>query len=203
MNVKILLTGLFLLILVGCATQGASIDTYSDASFSKESIRSLAILPIRNARLVPSEATTLNRRLVQGINGKGPNLQLIGPTEANDIINENNLVDLYTQFLQSFATSGIADKSKLKEIGNALGADAIFQAEIMGVEQRDGQFGWSVAKSEITVRATILDTKTGRLLWEASAAGKARSATTLADAPPMVRAITPAIEKILENLPQF
>jgi len=193
----ILLVGL--VILTGCGER-ATIDTYSDPSFSKGSISRLAIFPMQNTRLAPSQSRQVNRDVTQGVNSINPNIEIMGASKATRIINEHKLADEWAQFLDDYNSSGVPNSQILFKIGDALNVDAIMQGEIVDVYQIDGKYGSNTAMSRVTVRYSILSTDSGKLLWEATSRGSSESATTMADAPPLIEVIKLAQEKILNNL---
>ena len=116
------------------------------------------------------------------------------------IRDRHSLADEWAKFLDDYNSSGIPNSQLLFEIGDALNVDAIMQGEIVDVYQRDGKYGGDTALSRVTVRYSILSTDSGKLLWEATSRGSRESATTLADAPPLIEVIQLAQEKILNNL---
>jgi hypothetical protein len=188
-----------LVLLTGCG-DSATIDTYSDPSFTKGSISKLAVFPMQNTRLAPSQSRQVNRDVTQGVNSINPNIEIMGAAKATRIINEHSLADEWAKFLDDYNSSGIPNSQLLFEIGDALNVDAIMQGEIVDVYQRDGKYGGDTALSRVTVRYSILSTDSGKLLWEATSRGSRESATTLADAPPLIEVIQLAQEKILNNL---
>jgi hypothetical protein len=188
-----------LVILTGCG-ESATIDTYSDPSFSKGSISKLAIFPMQNTRLAPSQSRQINRNITRGVNSINPDIKIMGAREATRVINQNNLADEWADFLEDYNSSGIPNSQILFEIGDALNVDAIMQGEIVDVFQRDGRFGGNVAMSRVTVRYSVLGTDSGKLLWEATSRGSSETATTLSEAPPLIEVIKLAQEKILNNL---
>lgn len=189
-----------LVILTGCGER-ATIDTYSDPSFSKNSISKLAIFPIQNARLAPSESRQINRNVAQGIHSMNPNIKIMSSAIATNTLNDYNMSGLWAKFITDYNASGIPNSQILFEIGDVLNVDAIMQGEIVDVHQRDGKFAIHTAMSRVTIRYSILSTDSGKLLWEATSRGTKETATTVEDAPPLIEAIKLAQQKILDNLP--
>ena len=192
---------LLTLLVAGCATSRATINTFVDPAFSKGSIERLAVFPIRNARFAPSEAQQLNRRISTVIHAKNPAIELISSVEVINSLNERELADDWATFLDNYVASGVPDANALREIGTAVGVDAIMQGEIVNVFQQDGSYGGSKGQTRVTVRYTLLDCRDGRLLWEASSDGVKTTATTLDHAPPIIEAVQLAMDKILDNVP--
>lgn len=187
--------------LIGCATSSASINTYVDPSYSGSNLQRLAIFPIRNTRLAPSEAQQLNRDLSQAINKRKPSLVIVSSAEAINVLNEKGLADEWARFLDNYNASGIPNAAVLKDIGDALGVDAIIQGEIVNLQQTDGVYGGNKGTTRVTVRYSMMGVQSGKLLWEASSDGLRTTATTVEAAPPVIEAIKLAQAKILSTLP--
>jgi hypothetical protein len=185
----------------GCSTHKATIDTFTDASMSRGSVRSIAVFPIRNTRAAPSQAQVTNRKITQAVHASNPDVEVLGPAESVDILNAAGLADEWADFLERYVLSGVPDAEMLAEIGRALDCDAVLQGEVVNVFMRDGEWGSNKGETRVTVRFTMLDTRDGRLLWEASSDGVRKTAWATDNAPPLVEAIDLAVEKILQNLP--
>lgn len=185
----------------GCATQRATIKTFVEPSIQPESIRSVAVFPMRNVRLLPDESRELNRGVSQAFHQQNPNVRIVGPTESTTLLNQVGLTGKYSDFLRDYATSGIPNVNTLKEIGDALDVDAILQGEMFDIYQIDGAYGITAGKTSITVRYVLLSTRYGSVLWEATSNAKKETATTLESAPPLYEVILIAQNKILTALP--
>ena len=190
-----------IIFLIGCATQRATLRTFVEPSIQPGSIQSVAIFPMRNARLLPGEAREVNRGVSQAFHQQNPNVKIVGPTESTSLLNTEGLTEKYTDFLRDYATSGIPNVSSLKEIGNALNVDAILQGELFDIYQIDGAFGVNRGSTSVTVRYTLLSTSQGVVLWEATSNAKKTTATKVESAPPLYEVIIMAQEKILTALP--
>lgn len=195
--------GVAALMVAGCATSKATINTSTDPSFQRGDIQSIAVLPIRNTRAAPSEARQITRKVSQAIHKDAPSMNIVGPNEAVNLLNEHELADDWAEFLENYVKSGVPDAQTLSKIGEALGVDAICQGEVWNVQQEDGEWGGNKGETRVTVRFTILDARDGSLLWEASSDGVRGTSTTLGDAPPVIEAINLAVDKIVQNMPAF
>lgn len=190
-----------LLLCCGCSVHKATLNSYTDPTFKQGEIQRLAIFPIRNTRLAPSEAQELDRKIAQQVNRRDPKIKILGASEAVQILNEKKLAESWAVFLGNYVSSGIPDANALRTFGDALGVDAIMQGEIVGIVSEDGD-SWNLkGNTRVTVRYTMLGVKSGKLLWEASSDGIRRNAGTSGEAPPVIEAVTLAIEKILEAVP--
>lgn len=186
---------------LACSTSKATIDTHTDASYSAQDVQSVAVFPIRNTRAAPSESRQVTRKITQAIHNDAPELELVGPNEAVDLLNKKELADDWAEFLENYVKSGVPDASMLRKIGTALGTDAVIQGEVVNVFQQDGEYGGNKGETRVTVRFTMLGTRDGTLLWEASSDGLRETATTLDDSPPVIEAVNLAVDKIIENMP--
>jgi hypothetical protein len=191
---------LLLTSLIGCST--LKIKTYVDPSFQSKSIRSIAIFPIRNVRLLPDEARQINQNISQQLLGKNPGVRILGPAESIDLLNKNDLSDAYSNFLRNFSLSGIPNTVTLTQIGNSLDVDAIFQGEIFEIYQHNGQFGVDINSStSLTVHYVLLSTRNGSILWQATCSAKKNTATVFEQPPPLYEVILIANEKAMSGFP--
>jgi hypothetical protein len=183
-----------------CATSTASLKTYSDPSIHGGGIEAVAVLPMRNARLMADESRELNRSFTQALTIQNPSLVVLGPAEAVDAMNRANLAERYSDFLRNYAASGVPDARVLQQMGAALNVDAIFQGEVFDIREQDGVYGGDRGETQVTVRYALLGTS-GTVLWEATSRGVRTNATTIGKAPPQYEAIALAQEKIVSSLP--
>jgi hypothetical protein len=174
---------------------------YVDPTFKMDNIESIAIFPIRNARVALNESNQINRKIAMSINNSQSNIRVLGPVETINILNENDLAEYWADFLDNYIMSGIPDQKRVKAIGDALEVDAFIQGEILDIQQKDGVFGYYAGKTRVTVRYTMIDTGDAKVLWEATSDGISSTATTLESAPPIISAIEVAVDKIISNLP--
>jgi hypothetical protein len=189
------------LVVCSCALQTATINQFVDPTYGPGTVNKLAVFPIRNQRLAPSEAQQVNRKISTAINQKNPSIQIMAAPEATQLLNDNGLAESWASFLDNYISSGVPDVKKLRSIGEALGVDAILQGEMVNVFQQDGRYGLNAGTTRVTVRFSLLGIKDGKLLWEASCDGLATTATTVEPAPAVIQAINVALDKIVQNLP--
>jgi hypothetical protein len=198
---KQLAAALLLCAVVGCSVNKGTINTYADQSLQPGTISSVAVFPIKNARLAPSEARQINRKIATAISQARPEINIVSDAEAVEMLNRQGLADDWAVFLDRYVSSGVPDSGELRRIGLALGVDSILQGEMVNIVQQDGAFGINKAQTRITVRYSLLGTKDGKVLWEASADGIRGSASTVAEAPPVIEAVNLAVDKVVDNLP--
>ena len=190
-----------LTLLVGCAASSASINTFIEPGLDISQLHRIAVFPVRNTAIVPSEARQLNRDISQAINRRKPSIVIISSAEVIDVLNQKGLVDEWARFIDTYNSSGIPNSGLLKEIGSALGVDAILQGEVLNIHQVDGVYGGNKGTTRVTVRYSMIGVSEGKLLWEASSDGFRTTVTTVEPAPPLIQAIKLAQDKILSTLP--
>jgi hypothetical protein len=189
------------LFLSGCAALSANIKSYVDPGFTGATIHRLVVFPIRNRLLTAIEAQQLNRDLAKAISRKEPSILIVGSVQAFKLLNENGLADQGLRFLDNYYSSDRPNASVLKKIGQSLGVDAIIQGEIVNIKQTDGVYRISEGTTRATVRYSMTEVKSGKLLWEASSDGSVTTVTTLEPAPPIIYAVLLAQSEILAALP--
>ena len=203
MKLTAIAVALILFIIVSCAVQKATINTYVDPNYQSGRINKIAVFPIRNTRLAPSESQQINRKISMALKQRNAQIEIMSSAEAIRLLNDYDLADDWAVFLDNYVTSGVPDSKILGEIGNALNVDAILQGEIVNIFQEDGQVGYGGNRgtTRVTVRFTMLDVKDGKLIWESSSDGIKGTATKLESAPPIIDAVNLAVDKILTSLP--
>lgn len=189
------------LALAGCASEGANLSAFTDPTFAPGRVRSLAIFPVLNASVAPAEGQRINQSIGPRIAAKNPSLRIVSPAEATTKINAAGLAARWATFLENFTSSGIPDSVALRQIGEAVGADAILQGAVLSLEQDDGQYGVNKGTTKITVQFSLLDARSGKLLWQAASEGRSITATTVEAAPPLGDVIALATDKLLDGMP--
>ena len=189
-----------------CATSNATLNTYIDPGFDAGSVESLALLPSLNPSLAPSETRELTLRVSQGIKERSPNVSIVGPAEAAQLLNDAGLADAWATFLMTYDPSGVPDREVLRSVGDALDVDIIVHGGTLNVYQVDGGGdGTSGGKGQtrVTVRFTMLDTRAGLLVWEGISDGMKKNTASWHDAPPVVEVVELAVDKLLLAMPRM
>jgi len=191
----------FMIVLLSCSTNKGTINSYIEPTYTKGSINKIAVLSIRNARFAPSESRTINKRIIQSLIAKNPNLEIVSPSEALRKINESEFADKWADFVEDYYTSGIPNRKILNEISKILNVDAILQGQMINVQQIDGN-GWNVkGQTRVTISFSIIETKSAKTIWEVTSDGIRRNALELNPAPPVSEAVSLAIDKVSANMP--
>ncbi len=191
-----------LLLLGGCAVNRGTINSFYEPSYIVGSVRSLAVPGIRNARLAPAESQQIGRSVNQAIASQNPNVRMVSANTFNNLLNDLGLVDDYSDFIEDYVTSGIANREFLEQL-NAQDIDAVLLSEISKVYQQDGAYGRNAGESRVTLSFTIMDTATNDVIWTASADGVRSTASNVGSAPPLIEAINLAVEKVREAVPRL
>lgn len=194
---------LLLVTLLACTSTNTSVRTYTDPSVGTTTIGSLAVLPVRNAPVAQSESIRLNREIAQTVQRQNPSLKITGPVESIQLLNDAGLVDKYDRYLVALAQSGIPNAEVLNQVGAALSVDAIMQGQLLGLYQEDGSYPGRAGVTRFALRYSIVSTKNGMLLWEASADVKKKTATVFESAPALEQVLPEATQTILKSIPRF
>jgi len=187
------------MVISSCSGNRARVNTYTDPSFDQTTIKSIAILPMRNSQIALSDSMMINRTLAEHLHRSRQDISIVGPEESVNALNEANLTDAYSAFLSTYYTSGIPNRKTLLEMGKALNADAIMQGGVIEISQADGN-GWDrEATARATVKYSLISTKKGSIIWDSTAEGQAW--TEMKQAPSIIDTVGPAINKIFEGFP--
>lgn len=184
-------------------TSSSKIKTYTNPSFSRDVIKSLALLPIRNISLSPNEGTEINRMFYKEVTSRNPSKRILDPLTTVKLLNDANLVSLYDQFLREFENTGVPNNNLLKQLGEQLKSDALIQGVVQNFSQQDARYGGNAAKTSATLRYVIISTTTGDILWESSCAASKSSVTTLGKTPPLFDVLEKAQKQIITSVPKL
>ncbi|MGH9369255.1 MAG: hypothetical protein ACRD3M_16460 [Thermoanaerobaculia bacterium] len=198
------LISLFLLAcLYGCASSKTTVRSYTDPTAGTRRLSAIAVLPMRNAAVAQAESIRMNREVAQTVQRQNPQLKVLGPVEAVQLLNQHNLVAEYDLYLTTLAQSGIPNAEIMRRIGQALQVDAIMQGQIVGLFQQDGAYGRNAGITKFTLRYSIVSTQDGLLLWETFGDVDERTATTVENAPALELVLPKATAIILKSIPRF
>jgi hypothetical protein len=189
--------------IIACATApkgSVNLQSSVDPSLRANAVKSIAVFPIRNIRLSPDEQREVNKGMVIGFQTSNPRLTILGPGEAVTQLNAANLAETYSEFLRNYSQSAIPDVNALNKVGNSLHIDAILQGDTFDIVQYDGHSNL-YGNTSLTVRYTLLGTKTGDILWQATARVKEMSKKPNIPAPTLYQTMQKGQEKILSQLP--
>jgi len=186
------------ILFTGCVAKRVTLKTFIDPSIQSASVKTVAVFAMRNTAFSPGETMEMDRTITQAFFQKNNAVTAIGTSDAEILLNKENLADEYASFLSGFESSGMANTVFLNKLKAKLSVDAILQGKLSEVMQNDKMRGLP-AKTTVTVRYTLLSTSTGRILWEATS--NAVIQTHKRFAPPIYEVATLAQNKIISSIP--
>lgn len=189
-----------LFLLAGCVSKKATLKTFVDPSIETSAVNSIAVFSLRNTSINPGESIEFDRALTQAILKKNKNVKIIGASEVTRKLNDAELVQEYSQFLDDFANSGIPNTKTLQKIGKVLRVDAILQGTFSQIIQKDCA-PYIPNQTSLTLRYTLLNTKNGNIIWEGTSSS--RKSGGRCEAWPLYDVIDLAVKKILTGLPEL
>ena len=180
--------------------KSASVKTFVEPSLQSGLVKTIAVLPIRNVRLLPDELREVNRGITDGFRKQNPNLKVVGAVESVTLLNNAGLADRYSDFLRNYSQSAIPEVKTLQDIGKGLSADAILQGEVFSISQQDGGTAY-YGRTSLNVRYVMLSTANGGVVWEATGSAFKLSEKVGEPSPTLYEVIQMAQDKILTALP--
>lgn len=191
------------LVFQGCMTKRASLKSFIDPSIQTATVKTVGVFSMRNAAFSPGETMDMDRAITQAFIQKNRAVAIIGTTEANAMLNRENLAGEFAKFLEDFEKSGIPNTVFLNKLKSEFNIDAILQGRMSDVKQNDaGREG--KAQSSLTIRYTILSTSNGTILWEGTSnANIVYGSSKGRFAPPFYEVGTLAQDKIISSIPML
>lgn len=193
--VFVILTGL-----AGCSS--TTLKTSTDESMERESIKSIAILPIQGVNLPPGENREFTKEVIDAFREKNNAISVLGPTEAMELINAKGLSNHYNELLKSYISTGAPGEKYIKEIGAALNVDALLQGVVLDVRQSEAS-SFQFAGSHLTLSYGLMSVKSGIVIWEATSRARQQKVWIWSSAPPLYETITGALNEILRAIPKI
>jgi hypothetical protein len=183
--------------LSACTT--TQVQTFSAPSLAATQIESIAILPFQHTRFDPHMALSLNRSIEQAFAARNQRIRIVGPAEAQAILEAANLVEVYAQFVRDYRMSRLLNKGALHQVHDALNVDAILSGSLTSVVQLDGA-PHRPAFTTLTLTYALIGLRHGVLLWDTAATVNTER-TVFDKAPDVEEGIPQAQEIIIANLP--
>lgn len=187
-------------LVTSCAISRGTINSYIDPTYTKGSVKTVAVFSIRNARFAPSEARQINKKIIRALHAKNPGIKIVSPSMALRIINKHNLADEWSDYIEDYYTGGIPNRELLLKVSKALKVDAVMQGQLINISQRDGSVG-AKGMTRVTITYSVVVAQTAKPVWEVSSDGIRGTATANDIAPPLVEAVNIAIDKISKSIP--
>lgn len=162
------MTPIWLIAIPVLACTTTRLRTYRDPSLRSVHMTRVAVLPVRGTILPPDVEANLNRAATRSLAATNPNLEIIGPTESQQMLDDAGLVGSYSR-LAGNTRPGPLDWSTLERISEVLKVEGILQGRIARVDRPDDGFFHHTVVSELTLSYSLIDSRNGERLWESSA----------------------------------
>lgn len=155
---------------LGPKNRDTILDSTLDPGFASTSLNRLIFLPFVNELDHPEGAMILAENFIGAMRQKHPNITILAPQGAKQLIQDQNLSDEYRAFMGNYANTGVATMSFLAALSKSGQVDGVLLGRILGfgvIKQTFvfGGFSWSKNKATVGMEITLLRTKDGRELW--------------------------------------
>lgn len=186
-----------------CAAPLWPVDTAVEPGFAQAEVRSVAVLPFFDWNLSLEETRAATARITRVIDERNPDLRIVDPTEASDIIGAEGLAYDWALFLWNRRQGADADHTVVMRVGDALGADVLLQVELLEANQFDGSAEFGDAVTNVVVQVSLFDSADGSVQWTGTCGIEYADPYTPHRAPPVRKPATWALNSILDALPQL
>ena len=155
---------------LGPKNRDTILNSTLDPSFASTSLNRLIFLPFVNELDYPEGAMILAENFIGAMRQKHPNITILAPLGAKQLIQDQKLGDDYRAFMGNYANTGVATMSFLAALSQNGQFDGILLGRILGfgvINQTTvfGGFSWSKNKATAGMEITLLRTNDGRELW--------------------------------------
>ena len=155
---------------LGPKNRDTILDATLDPSFASTLLNRVVFLPFVNELDHPEGAMILAETFIGSMRQKHPNMSILDPQAATQMIQDRKLGDNYRAFMGNYANTGVATMSFLTALPQNDTVDAVILGRILrfGVINETvvfGGFSWSKNKATVGMEITLLRTKDGRELW--------------------------------------
>jgi len=179
-NKRLLLSATVILVAIGAASSEQRrlgpkdrltiLDARVDPGFASTPLSRLIFLPFANELDYSEGAMILAENFLNAMRQKHPDITIVGPQDAKQLIQDQKLGNDYRAFLGNYQNTGVATMPFLEALGRTGQVDGILLGRILGfgVVKQTTQFGgisWSRNKAIVGMEITLLRTKDGRELW--------------------------------------
>ena len=155
---------------LGPKNRDTILDSTLDPGFASTSLNKLVFLPFVNELDYPDGAMILAENFIGSMRQKHPNITILSPQDAKQLIQDQMLSEAYRAFMGNYATTGVATMSFLAALPQNGEVDGVLLGRILGfgvIRETTvfGGFSWSKNKATAGMQLTLLRTKDGRELW--------------------------------------
>ena len=182
--------------LIGCAS--AKMESYVSPGYQSQEIKSVALLPISNARISAGNSAELLSSFTKAVSRKSPNLRIISGYPVIKKLNTSGMAGDWADFLRDYSYGGIQNINTIRGVSNVLEVDSIIQGTIIDIKQEDSN-GYNYPITRVSIRYTMFSGSDGSILWEVTGEGSIQPYSY--KAAPIYQAVKIANEKILSGLP--
>jgi hypothetical protein len=138
----------------------------------------IAVLPVTAAAGSESYRGVIGDSLLAVAQRAHPSVEFISPAEALDRLNDAGLAERFANLLVGYQQTGIFDRTLLRQVGGALGADHALQLRV-GYERTSEVQNrlfypsemYESERQDMHVTVLLWDVREGGLAWEASGGG--------------------------------
>lgn len=150
------------------------LDSKLDPSFASTPLTKLVLLPFGNELDYPEGAMFLAQNFVSEMQQKHPEITVVAPAEALELIKKLNLATEYRVFWGNYVNTGVPTLSFLKAFGQAGRVDGILLGQVLGfgvvinpriLNTPLGLFKWNKSEAVVGMEIRLLRCKDGRELW--------------------------------------
>ncbi|NIM52809.1 MAG: hypothetical protein GTN62_15155 [Gemmatimonadales bacterium] len=186
-----------------CAAALWPVDTAVEPGFAQAEVRSIAVLPFFDWNLSIEEIRAATARITRVIEERNPDLRIVDPAEASDIIGAEGLAYDWALFLWDRRQGAAADHTVVMRAGDALGVDVLLQVELLEASQFDGSAEYGDAVTNVVVQVSLFDSADGGVQWTGTCGIEYADSYTPYRAPSVRNAARWALNSILDALPQL
>lgn len=146
------------------------LDAKLDPGFSSTTLNRVVFLPLTNEIDYPEGSVILVQNFLGAMHQKHPEINIVAPEEAKQLIQDQKLTNDYRAFLGNYINTGVPTLPFLETLGQAGHFDGVLIGRILsfGVNRELNSFGgitWSKNRAVVGMEITLLRTKDGRQLW--------------------------------------
>lgn len=144
--------------------------------------------------------------LAESLRIRNPELTVPHPADDRALLELAGLDAAWATLMSIWLETGVADAVLLRDMADAVGADAVLGGAIVAEEMSEGSMGEEgtgelsrPARRVTGVRLLLFDARDGQLLWEATAESVVFGSMLM----PLADAVMPALQEITRRLPRL
>ena len=155
---------------LGPKNRDTILDASLDPGFASTPLSRIVFLPFVNELDHPEGAMIMAETFIGGMRQNHPNISILNPQSAVQMIQDHKLGDTYRAFMGNYANTGVATMSFLTALPQSDKVDGVILGRILrfGINNNTvvfGGFSWTKSKATVGMEIMLLRTKDGRELW--------------------------------------